>query len=442
MKDTVTLLHPRWIITMDSADRVLQEHSLVMEGDRIQSLLPTADARQQYPSAQQVALPGHALLPGLVNTHTHVAMNLLRGLADDLPLMTWLNDHIWPVESALVSPEFVRSGTELAMAEMLRSGITCFNDMYFFPDETAQAASQAGMRAVVGMIVIDFPSAWASNSDEYFNRGIQVHDRFRSDPLITMAFAPHAPYSVNDEALKRVRIMSEELDVPIHMHVHETRDEIQHSLDNYGRRPLARLHDIGLLNNRLLAVHMTQLDENEIRLIADNGCHVIHCPESNLKLASGFCQLQQLLDNDINVALGTDGAASNNDLSLLGEMRTAALLAKGIANDARAGAAHDILAMATINGARALGLEEEIGSLEPGKAADIIAVDMSTLESEPVYDPISHLVYVADRQQVSHVWVAGKHLVKERELTSLDSKTLLSEVRQWQEKVWSHNQHG
>jgi 5-methylthioadenosine/S-adenosylhomocysteine deaminase len=424
---------------MEPTDGLLHEHSLLIEGERIHALLPTRDARQQYPAVNHIELPDHVLIPGLINAHTHVAMNLLRGLADDLPLMTWLNDHIWPVESALVSPDFVRSGTQLALAEMLRSGITCFNDMYFFPDETAQAASQAGMRAVVGMIVIDFPSAWAGNADEYFSRGIDVHDRYRSDPLIHTAFAPHAPYSVGDEALRRVRILSEELDIPVHMHVHESREEIQQSLDSYGKRPLARLDELGLLNNRLLAVHMTQLDENEIKLVADSGCHVVHCPESNLKLASGFCPLEKLLNHNINVALGTDGAASNNDLSLLGEMRTAALLAKGVACNSSAAAAHEILAMATINSARALGLDDETGSLTSGKAADIVAVDLAGIETEPVYDPLSHLVYVAERQQVTNVWVAGNHLLKDRELTSLDSKAILADVRQWQEKVRLHD---
>jgi 5-methylthioadenosine/S-adenosylhomocysteine deaminase len=424
---------------MEPTDGLLDEYSLVMEGERIHSLLPARDARQQYPAASHVELPNHVLIPGLMNAHTHVAMNLLRGLADDLPLMTWLNDHIWPVESALVSPDFVRCGTQLALAEMLRSGITCFNDMYFFPDETAQAASQAGMRAVVGMIIIDFPSAWAGNADEYFAKGIEVHDRYRGDPLIHTAFAPHAPYSVGNDALQRVRILSEEMDIPIHMHIHETRDEIQQSLDSHGKRPLARLDELGLLNNRLLAVHMTQLNDDEIQLVADSGCHIIHCPESNLKLASGFCPLEKLLNNNINVALGTDGAASNNDLGLLSEMRTAALLAKGISCNASAAAAHEVLAMATINGARALGLDDETGSLSPGKAADIVAVDLGGIETEPVYDPVSHLVYVAERQQVTNVWIAGNHLLKDRELTSLDSNAILADARQWQEKVRQHD---
>jgi 5-methylthioadenosine/S-adenosylhomocysteine deaminase len=295
------------------------------------------------------------------------------------------------------------------------------------------------MRAVVGMIIIDFPSAWAGNADEYFAKGIEVHDRYRGDPLIHTAFAPHAPYSVGNDALQRVRILSEEMDIPIHMHIHETRDEIQQSLDSHGKRPLARLDELGLLNNRLLAVHMTQLNDDEIQLVADSGCHIIHCPESNLKLASGFCPLEKLLNNNINVALGTDGAASNNDLGLLSEMRTAALLAKGISCNASAAAAHEVLAMATINGARALGLDDETGSLSPGKAADIVAVDLGGIETEPVYDPVSHLVYVAERQQVTNVWIAGNHLLKDRELTSLDSNAILADARQWQEKVRQHD---
>jgi 5-methylthioadenosine/S-adenosylhomocysteine deaminase len=362
-------------------------------------------------------------------------MTLMRGLADDLPLMTWLQEHIWPAEQKLVSAEFVQDGSLLACAEMLRGGTTCFNDMYFFAEETVRAVEQAGMRAVIGLIVIDFPSAWAQDADEYLRKGLELHDRLHNHGLITTAFAPHAPYSVSDEPLQRIATLAEELDIPIHMHVHETAEEVERAHSETGRRPLQRLDDLGLLNPRLLAVHMTQLDDKEIARCAETGVHVVHCPESNLKLASGFCPVQQLHEAGINVALGTDGAASNNDLDMWGEMRSAALLAKGVAADAMALPAERALRMATLDGARALGLEEEIGSLEIGKAADVIAVNLNDVSTQPVYHPLSQLVYATSREQVREVWVAGRHLLKDGQLTTLEADDLLGRARHWQTRI-------
>ncbi len=435
------LIHARWIIPVEPANTVLEHHAIAVHEGRILALLPSAEAEQRYTAAVEHRLDGHALIPGLVNAHTHAAMSLFRGLADDLPLMEWLQEHIWPAEGQWISPEFVADGTRLAMAEMLRGGTTCFNDMYFFPDEVARVADNAGMRAVVGLIVIDFPTVWAANADEYLHKGIEVHDHFRHNPLITTAFAPHAPYTVSDEPLQRIITYAEEMDIPIHMHLHETAHEVVEAFDNTGQRPLERLEQLGLISPRFMGVHMTQLADEEITHLATRGAHVVHCPESNMKLASGFCPVQLLLDAGVNVSLGTDGAASNNDLDMFGEMRSAALLGKLSARDASAVSAEQVLHMATLGGARALGLDAHIGSLQAGKAADITAVDLSALETQPVYHPISQLVYAAGREQVSDVWVAGQHLLKERVLTTLDQQAIVAKARQWGEKILVADEH-
>jgi 5-methylthioadenosine/S-adenosylhomocysteine deaminase len=414
---------------------VLEDHAVVVRGGRIVAVAPGADAARDYTVETTVELPEHALIPGLVNAHTHAAMSLFKGLADDLPLMEWLEDHIWPAETRFVSDGFVRDGTRLAMAEMIRGGTTCFNDMYFFPDEAARVAVEAGLRAVVGLIVIDFPTVWARDADEYLAKALEVHDHLKGDPLVATAFAPHAPYTVSDGPLERIRVLADELDVPVHIHLHETAGEVERSVTEHGERPLARLERLGLVNTRLAAVHMTQLEAHEIDLVAERGTHVVHCPDSNLKLASGYCPLARLLASGANVALGTDGAASNNDLSLFAEMRTASLLGKGVAGDAAAIPAPVALEMATLGGARALGLDESIGSIEPGKAADLVAVDLSELECQPLYHPISHLVYAVDRHQVSHVWVAGRALLKERELLTLDAQALARSAREWGSRI-------
>lgn len=435
MQTVDTLLHARWIIPVEPENLVLQDHSLAIDQGHILDILPTAQARQRYRAENTQELADHALIPGLINTHTHAAMSLLRGLADDLPLMDWLTQHIWPTEARWVGEEFVRDGSRLAMAEMLRSGTTCFNDMYFFPEAAAHAAHQVGLRAVLGMIVVDFPTAWAQNADDYLRKGIALHDRFRGDALISTAFAPHAPYTVADAPLQKLLSYAEELDVPIHMHVHETAQEVGDAIKQNKERPLRRLERLGLLSPRLIAVHMTQLDEADIKAVATAGAHVVHCPESNLKLASGFCPVHKLLDAGINVALGTDGAASNNDLDMLAEMRTAALLAKGVSGDAGALPAHAALRMATLNGARALGLDKITGSLKAGKAADIAAVHLGRIETQPLYHPVSQLVYASGREQISDVWVGGRQLLKNRQLTTLDENELLDRAAHWAQRI-------
>jgi len=382
-----------------------------------------------------ITLSDHALIPGFVNAHTHTPMSLFRGLADDMPLMLWLTEHIWPAEQRWIHEDFVADGSRLAMAEMIRSGTTCFNDMYFFPNITGQVAADAGIRAVIGMILVDFPSSWADNADDYLARAVEVHDQFKTTPLVHPVFAPHAPYSVSDEPLCRMRTLANELDLPIHMHVHESTDEIEQSIKQHGMRPLARLQKLGLLTPNLLAVHMTHLETEEIGRFANTGAHVVHCPESNLKLASGFCPLDKLLKANINIALGTDGAASNNDLDMLGEMKTAALLAKGASNDASALPAFQALKMTTLNGANALGLGAQTGSLKPGKSADITAIDLNRVETQPVYDPVSQIVYAAGREQVTDVWIAGKRLLNSGKLTTLNQERILARTKHWQDQI-------
>ena len=430
-----TLIHARWVIPVTENDPVLDHHSIAIHDGRIVDILPTEQARVQYQAHIENEYSRHALIPGLVNTHTHASMTLFRGLADDLPLMDWLNNHIWPAEQKWVNEEFIHDGSELAIAEMLRSGTTCFNDMYFFPDVTARVARDAGIRACVGLIVLDFPTVWANDAEEYIEKGLDLRDKFRSDSLVHTPFAPHAPFTVSDEPLQKVRMFSDEMDLPVHIHVHETAHEVEQAIEATGKRPLARLQELGLVSPNLVAVHMTQLTDDEIQMVAEAGSHVVHCPESNLKLASGYCQVQKLLDAGVNVALGTDGTASNNDLNMFGEMRTAALIGKCIAEDASALSAAQTLRMATLNGAKALGLDNEIGSLEKGKYADMVAVDFNRLELSPVYNPVSHLVYSCGREHVTDVWVAGKHLLKERALTTLDERKIIEKAKSWNQRI-------
>lgn len=437
MRDVDLLINARWIIPVEPDDRVLDHHAVAVHEGRIVDVLPSDAAPRSYRARHEHHLGRHAVLPGLINAHTHTPMALFRGLADDLPLMKWLNDHIWPAERAWVSDEFVADGTRLALAEMIRSGTTCFNDMYFYPEITARIAAQAGIRAVIGLIVLDAPSAWGEDADDYIAKGLALQDEYRQHPLVRTAFAPHAPYTVSDAPLARIRTLADELEIPVHIHLHETREEISASLAAHGKRPLGRLGELGLVNPGLVAVHMTQLEAEEIARLADAGAHVVHCPESNLKLASGFCPVARLLAAGINACLGTDGAASNNDLDLFGEMRTAALLAKGVAGDAQALPAFEALRMATINGARALGLDLTTGSLEPGKSADLIAVDLALTATTPVYHPVSQLVYATGREQVTDVWVRGKRLMRDRQLTTIDEQAVMQRAEEWRQQIQS-----
>jgi len=440
MQNTVhidTLIEARWIIPVDPQQSVLNHHAIAINQGKISDILPINDAHTRFKARETIALNNHALIPGLINLHTHAAMILMRGLADDLPLMEWLNKHIWPTENRHVNASFVLDGTRLACAEMLRGGITCFNDMYFFPEASAQAVLDSGMRASIGMIAIDFPTAYANDADDYLAKGMALRDKLHSESLLSFCFAPHAPYTVTDKTLTSILTFAEQLEVPIHIHLHETSDEIRLGIESHGVRPIERMHQLGLLSPGLIAVHMVHLTDNEIRLIKQHGCHTVHCPSSNLKLASGFAPVTSLLDNNINVGLGTDSAASNNRLDMFEEMRLAALLAKASSNHADALPAHQALEMATINNARALGIDEITGTLASGKAADITAIDFSDLHLSPCYDPVSHLVYAAGREQVSHVWVNGKMLLEDKKLTTLDNTELHNRTVYWEECIKS-----
>lgn len=430
-----SLIEARWIVPVEPAGLVLEHHALAIRAGRIVALLPQAEARERYCATHHLKLGQHVLLPGLVNLHTHAAMSLLRGYADDLSLMTWLNQHIWPAEARHVSAEFVRDGALLACAEMLRGGTTCFNDMYFFPQSTAEAALRLGMRATLGILSIDFPSAYASDATDYLSKGLALRDSLRDQPLINFSLAPHAPYSVSDALFEQVVTLAAQLDIPIHTHIHETRDEIEESLRQYGVRPLERLRRLGVLTPQLIAVHAVHLEPVEIDLLAHQGCRVAHCPVSNLKLASGIAPLSQLLQAGVTVGLGSDGAASNNRLDMFREMNLAALLAKGSSKDAAVADAHGVLRMATLNGAQALGLDEEIGSLCVGKQADLCAVRLDELELQPVYNPVAHLVYAAGREHVSHVWVAGKIRIDAGKFVDFDEVEMFDMANLWQNRL-------
>lgn len=425
------LISARWILPITPQNQILERHALVICGEYIIDLLPLEKAKKKYRAAHYLNLEDHILMPGLVNAHTHTPMNLFRGLADDLELLDWLQKHIWPAEKALINAEFVRTGTELAIAEMLRGGITCFNDHYFFHDTIAQVASETGIRACVGVLVMNISTEFAKDEETYLFRAKETLAKSEACPLISWSLAPHAPYTVSDTALKEIIKLSEQHNLPIHMHIHETKHEIEQGLHEYGKRPLTRLHDLGLLSKRLIAVHMTQLTSEEIELVQKTQTNVVHCPESNLKLASGIAPIAKLIRAGVNVAVGTDGAASNNDLDLLGEIRTAAFIAKVSGTDPTHLPAEEAIKMVTLNGAKALGLESKIGSLEIGKLADIIALDLSSYLTQPVFNPISHLVYATNRLQVSDVWVGGKQLLKKGEFTKLDIKRILKDSLKW-----------
>ncbi|RRU70441.1 TRZ/ATZ family hydrolase [Stutzerimonas xanthomarina] len=434
------LLFPTWLVPVEPAGVVLKGHGLGVRDGRIALIAPRAVALK-YQAIETRELEGMLLAPGLINAHGHAAMTLFRGLADDLPLQRWLKDHIWPAESRWVDEDFVRCGTELAIAEQLKGGITCFSDMYFYPSVVSELVHKHGVRAQITIPVLDFPVPDARDADEALRKGVALFDDLKHHPRITIAFGPHAPYSVADDKLESIRVLVAEMDAGIHIHVHETAHEVQEALRKHGERPLARLARLQLLGPRFQAVHMTQVDDDDLALLTEHNCSVIHCPESNLKLASGFCPVERLWEAGINVAVGTDGAASNNDLDLLGETRTAALLAKAVAESATALDAHRALRMATLNGARALGIDEHTGSLEIGKFADLVALDLSGLAQQPVYDPVSQLIYSTSRDAVRHVWVGGKQLLESGRLTRMDEQQVIANARQWGERISSTDQH-
>jgi len=433
------LLLPTWLVPVEPAGVVLKEHAIGIRDGRIVFIGPRATALK-LDATEVRELPDMLVCPGLINAHGHAAMTLFRGLADDLPLMTWLENHIWPAEAKWVDEAFVRDGTDLAIAEQIKGGITCFSDMYFFPKVASERVHNSGIRAQIAIPILDFPIPGASTADEAIRQGVELFGDLKHHERIRITFGPHAPYTVCDENLEKIRVIAEELDASIHMHVHETAFEVQQAVDQTGERPLARLGRLGLLGPRFQAVHMTQISDEDLALLVESNTNIIHCPESNLKLASGFCPVERLWQAGVNVAIGTDGAASNNDLDLLGETRTAALLAKAVAGSATALDAHRALRMATLNGARAMGIEAEVGSLEVGKAADIVAFDLSGLAQQPVYDPVSQLIYATGRDCVKHLWVAGKQLLDDRRLTRLDEEQLCATAKAWGQRISGHTE--
>lgn len=429
------LIRPDWIIPIEPAGATLTGHALAVDRGQILALLPDAEALSRYRPRQVVALPGQVLLPGLVNLHTHSAMSLLRGYADDLPLMRWLSEHIWPAEAKHADAGFVRAGTLLACAEMLRGGVTTFNDMYFFPEAAADAVLQSGMRAALGLIAIEFPTRYAVDADDYLTKGLAVRDKLSDEALLSFCLAPHAPYTVADKTFEKIATLAAQLEVPIHMHVHETAHEVNESLKLHGVRPLERLRRLGLLSPQLITVHSGHLEPAEIELLAHEGCHVAHCPTSNMKLASGIPPMAAMQARGLNFGLGTDGAASNNRLDMFHEIRHAALLAKVASGDAEALGAHAVLHAATLGGARALGLDATIGSLLPGKAADLCAVRLDEWLLQPCYDAASHLVYAAGREQVTHTWVAGKLRMSNGIPSQIDASELLDIAGLWHTRL-------
>lgn len=430
------LIYAACVLRVKPAEPLLK-HAIAVSNGKIIDILPIEKAKTRYQADQVEICDQHIVMPGFVNAHTHAAMNLMRGLADDLPLQAWLSDHIWPAEGKWLNESFVHDGTQHAVAEMVRSGTTCFNDMYLFPDVTARVAQQSGIRAQVGIVVIDFPTAWARDADEYLHRGLEIYDEFKGDSRITVSLAPHAPYTVSEQPLKKIATLSNELGLKVHIHLHETAQEVQDSQDQRGMRAIEHVTQCGLMGPDLNAVHMTQLTDDEIKVLAKENASVIHCPSSNMKLASGFCPTAKLMKAGVNVALGTDGAASNNDLDMFSEMRIAALIAKGNSGDATVLNANQVLAMATLNGAKALGIDDVTGSITKNKAADLIAVRIDSIETTPVYDPASQIVYACGRENVEHVWVAGKPLLHHRKLTTLDEAHLIKTARQWQHRIAS-----
>lgn len=425
------VLKPRWIIPVVPYGVTLDDHVVVIREGKIAGIHKAGDSGAVPHGARVVDLPDHVLIPGLVNTHAHAAMTLMRGMADDLPLMRWLNEHIWPAEAMHVSHDFVLDGSRLAIAEMIRGGITCFNDMYFYPEATALAAVEAGMRASIGIIALEFPTNYASDAQSYLDKGLSMRDKWKAHANLSFCMAPHAPYTVSDTTFDRIGVLAEKLDVPIHMHLHETKDEIENSISATGLRPLRRLANMGILSPRVIAVHAVHLDADDISLLSNFGCHVAHCPSSNLKLASGIAPVTRLLDAGINVALGSDGAASNNRMDMFEELRLAALLAKVTEHRADAVPAHRALEMATIAGARALGLDHHIGSIEIGKCADLSAVNLNSLSLSPCYDPASHLAYVASRHDVTHVWISGETVLADGDLIGKDVQELRVMAQRW-----------
>jgi len=437
--DPVRLIRPRWIAPVTPTSPVLKDHAVAIRGPLIEAVGPAAALAEQYPQAQREELPGHLLVPGLVNVHTHAAMSLLRGAGDDLPLKRWLEERIWPLERELVSDDFVYDGTVLACREMLLGGVTCFSDMYFFPEATARAALAMQMRAVLGIIVFEFPTAYGSGPADYLSKGLALRDEMRDQPSLSFTLSPHAPYTTSDQSLRRVASLAAELQLPIATHLHETAAEIDESLAHYGMRPIERLEKLGLLGPEFIAIHGVHMSDEDIGRLARAGGSLAHCPHSNLKLASGIARIGEMARQGVNITIGTDGSASNNRLDLLAEGRLTALLAKAETGNAAAFDAHRTLHAMTRAGADALGLGDRIGSIEAGKQADLLAVDLASLDYGPVYDPVATLIHTAGREAVTDVWIRGERVVEGRQISHSLSRqavgTVVGRIPLWHNRL-------
>ena len=434
MPDFDSVLHPDFLIPMVPERQILKAHSVALRDGRIASILPREDARLVM-AVEHIDLPDCALMPGLINAHCHASMSLFRGYADDLPLANWLQQYIWPSETHFISPDFIRDGSELAIADLILGGTTTLVDQYFFPEMTAEAVDRSGLRALLTFPVIDVETAWARDAESCINNGLALRDHYRDHDRIDVGFGPHSTYMVSEQTLSRVAVLADELDAPIQIHLHETREEVLGSVERTGMRPIDHLEQLGLLGPRTQCVHMTALGDQDIETIATQGAHVVHCPKSNLKLGSGICPAQRLLDQGINVALGTDGAASNNRLNMLNELQTASLLGKTAHSDPRALDAWTTLEMATLGGARAMGQQDRLGSIEVGKDADMIALDLSGVHHQPHYNLASSIVYANSGSEVAWSWIAGKAVVRSGQLCTLDLAELRERAAAWSAKI-------
>ncbi len=435
MEPVDTLITARWVVPVEPDGRVLEDHAVAIHGGQIVAVLPAAEARARYAAREHVDRPSHVLMPGIVNAHTHAATTLLRGREQNQRPGPWQPGGVRALERRWSGPEYVRDGTELAIAEMLRAGVTCFADMHLWPDVVAQTAAECHVRASIGLLVSEAATAWAATADEHIDRGMHLRDQYRGDPLLSTHFAPYAPHSLSDATLARVRRLADELDLPVALHLHETAWEIEESEGRFGMRPLARLASIGLASPQLRAVHMAHVTPSDLEMLAGSGASVVHCPESNLKRGAGVCPLPDLLGRGVPVSLGTGEAASNDDLDVLGEARTAGLLASGVSASPGAVVASDLLRMATLEGARALGLGELTGGLVPGKWADLCCMNLKSPRSWPVSDVVATVIYSASSRQVTDTWVAGRRLLADGALVYLDEAAVLERAESWRVRM-------
>jgi 5-methylthioadenosine/S-adenosylhomocysteine deaminase len=434
-KNASIIISASWIFTSNSEGQLLSDYSIVIENDKIIDLVPQDKVFDEYEANDTYQLTDHILIPGLINTHTHAAMSLFKGFADDLPLQDWLNDYIWPAEKEFINSSFVKDGSILALSEMIKSGVTTFNDMYFFPDATAEAVKELGVRSNIGLVVLDFPTNYATDPEDYLLKGFEFRDKWRNEELITTSIAPHAPYSVSDEAFTLINTYSEELSINIHTHLHETQWEIEDSIEKYGITPVQRLNNLGIIGPSLMAVHCVHLNDQDMATLAKNKVSIVHNPSSNMKLGSGIADIAKMLKQNLNISLGTDSSASNNRLDIMEEMRLAALLIKGSTKSPESFSANEAIKMATINGAKALGLESIIGSIEKNKKADLVAIDLNSIENQPIYNPLTTLVYSSSRSDVSYVWIDGEIKLKDKKLVKIDEERIIQLAKKWQRKL-------